>query len=275
MPEAQISQSTFSRILDASTMLDDGVIPITPSSSGVVGQVGTGPTSEINTVTSNAVPATAGTFTLTVNLQVATIAFDATAAAVQAALEALSGVGQGAVSCAGSGGGTDLGDASHVVTITWAGRLAGRNIAIIIGTGGLTGNAHVLATTQAGVGLNRVVDLGAGQVSGEMIVDLMAIDVGTGNEVYYLILMGSDNSSFTSGVRPLAVLLLGDSSLTLAGADSTIGRYVIPFRNCPYRPLAPSAPLTPSRYVRSVVQGFGTIAPTSFDYLAYLSIDLE
>lgn len=110
-----------------------------------------GQSNEVNTITSNATPATAGTFTLTVNGVVsAAIAFDATAAVVQAALEAMSNIAPGDVVAADSGGGTDLGDASHVVTLTWGGALAGQDITISIQTGGLTGNAHALATTTAG-----------------------------------------------------------------------------------------------------------------------------
>lgn len=109
-----------------------------------------GTTNEVNTITANATPATAGTFTLTVGGQTtAAIAFDATAAAVQAALEALSNVEVGDVAAVQTSG-TDLGDSSAVVTLTWGGTLAGQDIAISITTSGLTGNAHVLATPTAG-----------------------------------------------------------------------------------------------------------------------------
>jgi len=109
-----------------------------------------GQTNEVNTITSNATPATAGTFTITVNSVVsATIAFDATAAVVQAALEAMSNIAPGDVVAVQTTG-TDLGDASAVVTLTWGGAFAGEDITISIQTGGLTGNPHVLATTTAG-----------------------------------------------------------------------------------------------------------------------------
>jgi len=109
-----------------------------------------GQTNEVNTITSDATPATAGTFTITVEGQTtAAIAFDADAAAVQAALEALSTVDVGDVTAVQTTG-TDLGDASAVVTLTWGGQYAGQDVTITASFAGLTGNAHVLATTTAG-----------------------------------------------------------------------------------------------------------------------------
>lgn len=110
-----------------------------------------GDVNEVNTITANATPATAGTFTLTVNTIVsAAIAFNATAAIVQAALEAMSNIAPGDVVAVDSGPGANLGTGSHVVTLTWGGTLAGQDITISIQTGSLTGNAHVLATSTPG-----------------------------------------------------------------------------------------------------------------------------
>jgi len=118
------------------------------SSSGW--DVWVGESNEVNTITANATPATAGTFTLTVNGVVSgAIDFDATAAEVQAALEAMSNIAPGDVVAVQTTG-TDLGDANAVVTLTWGGAFAGEDVTISIQTGGLTGNAHALATTTAG-----------------------------------------------------------------------------------------------------------------------------
>jgi hypothetical protein len=108
--------------------------------------------SEVNTITSNATPATAGTFTLTVNGQTtAGIAFNATAAIVQAALEALSNVAPGDVVAVATSG-ANLGVASAVVTLNWGGAYAGQNVTITANMAGLTGNPHVFATsTQGGI----------------------------------------------------------------------------------------------------------------------------
>lgn len=110
-----------------------------------------GQSNEVNTITANAAPATAGTFTLTVNGQTtAGIAFNANAAAVQAALEALSNVAPGDVVGVDSGPGANLGTGSHVVTLTWGGAYAGEDVVITANMAGLTGNPHVFATVTAG-----------------------------------------------------------------------------------------------------------------------------
>lgn len=115
--------------------------------------VWSGQESAVYTITSNATPATAGTFTLTFNGETtAAIAFDANAAAVKAAIVALGSVGALDVTTADSGGGTDLGDASHVVTITFGGALAGVDVDGSADMSGLTGNAHVLAEVTQGGG---------------------------------------------------------------------------------------------------------------------------
>lgn len=127
--------------------------PLTPVGYDEVNDVWgvwTAKTQEINTITSNATPATAGTFTITVNGETtATIAYNATAAAVQAALEALNGVEIGDVAAVATTG-ANLGVASAVVTLTWGEKLAAQDI-VIAATYSFTGNDHVLATSTAGV----------------------------------------------------------------------------------------------------------------------------
>lgn len=107
---------------------------------------------EVYTITSNATPATAGDFTLSVDGETtAAIAFDATAAAVQAALEALSNIAPGDVVAVQTAG-TDLGDASAVVTLTFGGAYSGVAVVLTADFSGLTGNAHVLANPTDGSG---------------------------------------------------------------------------------------------------------------------------
>lgn len=107
-------------------------------------------TNEVNTITAASTPATAGNFTLTVNGQTtANIAFNATAAAVQAALELLSSVGVGNVTCVATTG-ANLGVANAVVTITYGGTLGGQNLTTSATMAGLTGNPHVFAVSTEG-----------------------------------------------------------------------------------------------------------------------------
>lgn len=113
-------------------------------------EVWVGQSNEVNTITSNATPGTGGTFTLTVDgVTSAAIAFDATAAIIQAALEAMSNIAPGDVTAVATTG-ANLGVANAVVTLNWGGAFAGQNVVITGDFTGVTGNDHVLATSTAG-----------------------------------------------------------------------------------------------------------------------------
>lgn len=111
-----------------------------------------GQVNEEFTITANATPNTGGTFTLTHDGNVTSaIAFDATAADVEDALEALASIGAGNVQCTQTTG-TDLGDANAVVTIEFINELGGQVVALTIQDAGLTGGSgdHALANTVTG-----------------------------------------------------------------------------------------------------------------------------
>lgn len=127
--------------------------PLTQSVPSEIGDIVklTGPeVNEVQTLTITGGP-TGGSFTLTFKGQTtAAIAFGATAAAVDAALEALTTIGAGNVTCAG---GPLPGTA---VTITFVGTLAGTNVPLITATSSLTGGTTptiTVAQTTAGSGL--------------------------------------------------------------------------------------------------------------------------
>lgn len=102
-------------------------------------------TNEVQTVTVTGSP-TGGTFTLTWSGQTtAAIAYNATAAAVQTALEALSNIAPGDVAVTGNAGGP--------YTLTWGGTQLGENVAAPTATASLTGGTTpgvTIATTTAG-----------------------------------------------------------------------------------------------------------------------------
>lgn len=104
-----------------------------------------GPTSEVQTLTVTGAP-TGGTFTVTWSGQTTgNIAYNATAATVQAALEALSNVAPGDV--------TVTGDAGGPWTLHWAGAQLGDDVAAPTTTSNLSGGstpAVTVATTTAG-----------------------------------------------------------------------------------------------------------------------------
>jgi hypothetical protein len=118
-------------------------------------------TSEVNTLTITGVP-TGGTFTVTVNAQTTTgVAFNATAATLQTALEALSNVSPGDVVVTGSAGGP--------YTITWGGILAETNVTITSSGAGLTGGTTPAATlttpTQGAPDSDALVALSGGAIA--------------------------------------------------------------------------------------------------------------
>ena len=79
------------------------------------------------------------------------------------------------------------------------------------------------AAAQVG-GSARQLDLGAARMDGRVIVDVTALDVANGDEIYTLEFQLSNTSGFGSGVVVSAALRLGDSSTTGGSADSTTGR---------------------------------------------------
>jgi hypothetical protein len=110
----------------------------------------TGGTSEVQTET---VTATGGSRTLTVQTgadaqTTAPIAWDANAAAIQAALELLSNVGAGDIVVAGAG----------PYTYTFSNDLENQDVRMItVGTFGLTGGTSTMAETTPGVGLTHAI----------------------------------------------------------------------------------------------------------------------
>lgn len=106
-----------------------------------------GRTSEVQTVTITGTP-TGGTYTLTFDgATTAAIAYNATASAVQTALEALPNISPGDVTCAG---GPHPGTA---VTVSFAGAYLGKNVPqMTAASGSLTGGSTPTVTVTTGTG---------------------------------------------------------------------------------------------------------------------------
>lgn len=113
--------------------------------TGKVGPYQASGTAEVQTITPTTV--SAGTFTLSFKSAVtAPIAFNATAATIQAALESLSTVGVGNVACAGGPINTTA------VTVTFFGELQGDQPMLVEDETGLTGTLAITQTTQGVAG---------------------------------------------------------------------------------------------------------------------------
>ena len=112
-------------------------------------------------------------------------------------------------------------------------------------------------------GSNQIIDVGAAKFKGDMVIDVTAIEVASGDEKYDIQVQGSTSSTFASGNEQLASLALGDSSVVGGDADSATGRFVLPFNN-----LAENG--TPYRYLRLYTDVTGTIA-TGINYTGWAS----
>lgn len=76
-----------------------------------------------------------------------------------------------------------------------------------------------------------ILDLGPGFVEGDLVFDVSAIEVASGNEIYTISLEGSNTAAMTSGSVCLAKKVFGNLVVPMDAALSAAGRYVVPFRN--------------------------------------------
>lgn len=78
-------------------------------------------------------------------------------------------------------------------------------------------------------GSAKIIKVGAGRFEAVMMVDVSAITVGADN-VYNIIIQGSNTADFSGAKENLAVLNLGNTAVRPGGAiTSLIGRYEVPF----------------------------------------------
>lgn len=112
-------------------------------------------------------------------------------------------------------------------------------------------------------GSNKILTVGNARFEGDLVIDVTAIEVASGDELYSIEIQGSTSSSFASGISVLTELQLGDSSVSSGSADSSTGRYTLPFTNV-------TVDGTPLPYLRVFTRVAGTIA-TGINYSAYIA----
>lgn len=118
------------------------------------------------------------------------------------------------------------------------------------------------AAAQVG-GVDKILDLGAGEVRGDLIIDISAIEIASNDELYKICLQGSTKADFADTKVNLAVLLVGALEVLIGtDVDSVVGRYIVPFCN--------TLVGTAYRYVRIYTDVAGTIA-TGINYTAHLA----
>ena len=90
----------------------------------------------------------------------------------------------------------------------------------------------IAACTATIVALKDIVTIGNGLLVGNLVIELSAIEIADDDELFTLALQGSDSPTFASNVECLAICELGAKEvLNYSDVDSTVGKYVIPFRN--------------------------------------------
>lgn len=116
---------------------------------------------------------------------------------------------------------------------------------------------------------NKILDVGNGLFKGDLVVDASAVEIGSGDERYTIMVQGSTSATFASTIVILAAMPIGDGSTigTAFGSsgvdvDDTTGRYIIPFQN--------ERNNVYYRYIRVYVDVAGTIA-TGINFTAFVS----
>lgn len=118
--------------------------------------------------------------------------------------------------------------------------------------------AGLVAASAAG---STILDLGDGLMTADMVIDVSALEVATGDEIYTISLEGSAVAAMSSGSVELAKITLGNNPAP-ADADTAVGRHILPIRN--------ELNGTLYRYVRLHTTVAGTIA-TGINYSAFLA----
>lgn len=139
----------------------------------------------IYTITADGTAASAGTFDLVIDGLVVELAFDVAAAALQTAVNAvLADAGKSYTVSAAATTGTDLGDNSAVITITFGENAGAPSVAVDVSD--LTGNVHVLAATDAGTQLN-----GTNEIRG-FLADVDGVATDASGEVQVVVMLEGD-----------------------------------------------------------------------------------
>jgi hypothetical protein len=106
-----------------------------------------------------------------------------------------------------------------------------------------------------------ILDLGAGLVDANLVLDVSAVEVASGDEKYTIHIEGSNVAAMTSGSVSLAAIFMGNTTAPMDAATGT-GRFVVPFRN--------EQNGTVYRYIRIYTLVAGTIA-TGINFSAFVA----
>ena len=110
---------------------------------------------------------------------------------------------------------------------------------------------------------STILDLGAGMVDVNLVLDVTAVEVASADEKYTIHLEGSNVAAMTSGSVTLANIPMGVNTAP-ADADTAVGRFAVPFRN--------EQNGTTYRYVRIYTLVAGAVA-TGINFTAFIAKD--
>ena len=111
----------------------------------------------------------------------------------------------------------------------------------------------------------KVIDMGLADFEADLIIDVSACEVDTGDEMYTISAQISSSSTFASDYYDIAAIKLGHATPLPGDTNMGAGRYVLGVQNR-------IGDGTPRRYLRVYTTVAGTIA-TGINYTAYLSKD--
>src|SRR5512138_866348 len=80
-------------------------------------------------------------------------------------------------------------------------------------------------------GSAKVLDLGLGNVDADLIIEVSACEVASGDEMYTIGFQISSSATFASDIYEVASIKLGDASPLPGDVDMGAGRYVLGVNN--------------------------------------------
>jgi len=141
--------------------------------------------------------------------------------------------------------------------------MAGKNKTFDINL--LVKDTGLVATSAAATvsAVAKIIDMGLGEFNGDLIIDVSACEVASGDEIYTVAFQVSSSSSFASDIFQLASLPLGDAVPVMGDVDMGVGRWVLPINNMIQDGVT-------KRYGRVYTTVAGTVA-TGINFTAYIA----
>lgn len=125
-------------------------------------------------------------------------------------------------------------------------------------------DAGLVAADAAGAvdAVDVIRDIGTGHFQGVCVIDVTAVEIADNDERFLVSVQGSNSSTFASGIVDLGEMAFGALEVIGGDADTTVGRYELPFSNRKND--------TYYRYIRLYTDVNGTVG-TGINFSAFVS----